>query len=306
MQLNNNSQNILKTLAYFDVFNYPLTREEILSFSAEKHDQSTRDESLNLLLSEHVIFKLDEFYALKNWPEMAERRRLGNKHAMKQIAIAEKVAKILSWFPFVQSVAVSGSLSKNFATKDSDLDFFIITSANRLWIARTCMHLLKKMSFIVGRQHWFCMNYYIDEKGLTISEKNIFTAMEIVTLIPMQGKNCFQNFIEANSWTNNYFPNQGTRLKEAAEIKRGFLKRCVEKIFSSWLGDIADRWLMKITDKRWEKKTQQGKLNDHGVIMSMMVNRHFSKPDPRNFQAKVIQQYESSIQRLSTGLTIYV
>lgn len=304
--MNKVSQNILKTLAYFDVFNYPLTRKEILLFSSEKHDQTILDESLKLLLSEHIIFKLDEFYALRNHLEMAERRRLGNKHAIKQIPIAEKVAKILSRFPFVQSVAVSGSLSKNFAAKDSDIDFFIITSANRLWIARTCMHLLKKLSFLVGKQHWFCMNYYIDEISLVISEKNIFTAMEIVTLIPMQGKTCYQNFIEANSWINNYFPNQCSRLKDAAEIKRGFLKRCVEEIFSSRLGDVADRWLMNITNKRWQKKTQQGKVNDHGVIMNMMANRHFSKPDPRNFQAKVIQQYESRVQRLSTGLTIYV
>lgn len=304
MQLNNATQNILKTLAYFDVFNYPLTRDEILSFSREKLDQASIDESLDLLIRGRIIFKLGEFYALKDQPFLADRRLNGNQHAIKKIAIAEKVAKILSWFPFVQSVAVSGSLSKQFATKDSDLDFFIITTANRLWIARTCMHLLKKMSFIVGRQHWFCMNYYIDELCLTISEKNIFTAMEIVTLMPMQGKDCFQNFIEANSWTNNYFPIQATLLKEAAKIKRVFLRRCVEKIFCSGLGDVTDRWLMKVTDKRWGKKTLQGKVNDHGVKIAMMVNRHFSKPDPSNFQAKVIQQYESRMRRLLTDLKV--
>ena len=304
--MNNTSQNILKTLAYFDVFNYPLTMDEILSFSAEKHDQSSIDDSIVSLKSECVIFKLGEFYALKDQPLLAERRINGNQHAIKQIAIAEKVAKILSWFPFVQSVAVSGSLSKNFATKDSDLDFFIITSANRLWIARTCMHLLKKLSFIVGKQHWFCMNYYIDETDLTISEKNIFTAMEIVTLLPMQGKNCFQNFIKANSWTNNYFPIQDTQLKEAAELKRVFLRKCLEKIFCSGLGDFTDRWLMNLTDKRWGKKTLRGKVNDQGVKIAMMVNRHFSKPDPRNFQAKIVHEYESRIQQLLNKLTVTV
>ncbi|HET7119103.1 MAG TPA: nucleotidyltransferase domain-containing protein [Hanamia sp.] len=304
--MNKASQNILKTLAYFDVFNYPLTREEILSFSSEKHDQSILDESLNLLLSEHVIFKLDEFYALKDHPVIAERRRLGNKHAIKQIAIAEKVAKILSWFPFVQSIAVSGSLSKNFAAKDSDIDFFIITSANRLWIARTCMHLLKKLSFLVGKQHWFCMNYYIDEISLVISEKNIFTAMEIVTLLPLQGKDCFKNFIEENSWTNKFFPEKNARFIGSGNIKKVFLRKCFEKIFFSRLGDITDRWLMNLTDKRWVKKTQQGKVNNHGVRIGMMVSRHFSKPDPRNFQAKVVQQYESRVQRLLNGLAVSV
>ncbi|MEO9069997.1 MAG: hypothetical protein ABI261_03115, partial [Ginsengibacter sp.] len=177
---------------------------------------------------------------------------------------------------------------------------------NRLWIARTYMHLLKKLSFIVGRQHWFCMNYYIDELCLTISEKNIFTAMEIVTLMPMQGKNCFQNFIQANSWTNNYFPKQDTRPKAAAKIKRVFMRRCVEKIFSSGLGDFTDRWLMNLTDKRWKKKAQLEKVNDHGLRIGMMVGRHFSKPDPKNFQARVVQQYESRVQRLLSNLAVSV
>ncbi|MEO8853203.1 MAG: nucleotidyltransferase domain-containing protein [Ginsengibacter sp.] len=298
MQLNNTKQNILKTLSYFDVFNYPLTRDEILSFSAEKHDQPFIDESLILLISERVIFKLGEFYALKDQPFLAERRRIGNQRAIKQISIAKKVAKLLSCFPFVQSIAVSGSLSKNFAEKKSDIDFFVITSANRLWIARTCMHLLKKFSFLFKKQDWFCMNYYIDETGLTIIEKNIFTAMEIVTLLPLQGIDCFQNFIDANSWTENYFPAKCILINNAGKIKRGFLRKCIEKVFSSRFGDAVEKWLMNLTDKRWKRKTQQGKLNDHGRRIGMIVDPHFSKPDPKNFQDKVVQQYENRVQQL--------
>ena len=164
-------QNILKTLAYFDIFNYPLTNEEVRRFLPQKCNQLVVNEILYQLIRENEIYKLRSFYSLQNQPELAEIRIAGNQRAIKLLKIARIAAKILSWFPFVQSVAVSGSLSKNFADEKADIDFFIITSANRLWIARTCMHIFKKLTFLAGKQNWFCMNYYIDEMKMEIVEK---------------------------------------------------------------------------------------------------------------------------------------
>jgi hypothetical protein len=288
----------LKTLAYFDYFSYPLTCEDIQSFLPQQYNKPLIDEMLALLLNENIIFKTDNFYSLQNEPLLAKKRREGNQRALKQLAIAKKIAAILARFPYVQSIAVSGSLSKYFADEKADIDFFIITSANRLWIARTLMHFLKKFSYLAGKQHWLCMNYYVDEMGMDIQEKNIFTAMEIATLLPMQGANHFTNFIAANKWINNYFPAHIVSTCNTPEIKNGFIRKWFEKIFNSRLGDSTDKWLMNITDKRWKKKTKQGKVNDHGARIGMVVNRHFSKPDPANFQAKLIEKYNAMVNNL--------
>lgn len=296
--MNNIQKNILKTLAYFDLFHYPVTRNELLAFSPTMASLSLIDKELKSLLEDKLLFQLDEFYSLQNKPELAERRRGGNLRAVDQLMIARDAAKILNWFPFVQSIAVSGSLSKHFSEEKSDIDFFIITSSNRLWIARTFMHLLKKLSFIVNKQNWFCMNYYVDESALKIPEENIFTAMEIVTLIPMQGIDCFQKFREANVWTSEYFPFQNNYRKDAGENRKSVPRILLEKIFSSRLGDKTDQWLMNLTDRRWRKKTLSGKVNGHGDKMEMVVGRHFSKPNPKNFQAKVLKKYESAVNDL--------
>ncbi|HUZ61633.1 MAG TPA: nucleotidyltransferase domain-containing protein [Hanamia sp.] len=285
-------------MAYFDMFNYPVTRDELILFSTEKMDFLSINESLDQLLHEKIIYKSDEFYSLQNKPQLTERRRDGNKRAAEQLKIAKCVSKILRWFPFVQAIAISGSLSKNYAEEKSDIDFFIITSSDRLWIARTCMHIFKKLTYIVGKQNWFCMNYYVDEMEMEIVEKNAFTAMEIVTLLPVQGIDCFQNFIKANCWATNYFPEQVISIKGNRKIKKVFIRKWIEKIFQSALGDATDKWLMNLTDKRWKKKAQQGKVNDHGKKMGMLTGRHFSKPDPKNFQAKVVQKYERSVKQL--------
>lgn len=291
-------KNILKTLGYFDLFHYPLTREEIYLFHAEPVSHSAIDAALNTLVNNRSVFRLDEFYAVQNDISLASRRRKGNLLAVEQMKRAGKVAKLLSRFPFTRGIAVSGSLSKNFANNETDIDFFIVTEANRLWIARTFMHLYKKLTFLTGHQNWFCMNYYVDEAGLEIVEKNIFTAMEIVTLIPMQGKDSLDNFMAGNGWIKKYFPVERIVINDTPEIQRGVIRKLVERIFYGNFGTSVDKWLMNITDRRWQKKAEKHRLNSKGISMGMIVGRHVSKPDPKNFQNKVVERYNIKVQQL--------
>jgi len=296
--VNTTAENILKTLGYFDLFQYPLTRDEVCRFHADEVPHSVIFTALDGLLKERSVFKLDEFFSLKNDFSAVQRRRDGNMLAIKQMKIAGRVARLLSGFPFVKGIAVSGSLSKNFADEKTDIDFFIVTAANRLWIARTFMHLYKKLTFLTGRQHWFCMNYYVDEAGLEITEKNIFTAMEIVTLVPMQGKSSLDNFISENNWVKKYFPVNCSAVDHVPEIKRGIFRKLIEKILGGKTGEALEKRLMNITGRRWQKKTERHQLNSKGICMSMIVGRHFSKPDPRNFQDKVVERYHAKVQQL--------
>jgi len=292
------AQNILKTLGYFDLFHYPLTGEEIYLFHADANSLDTINTALQSLVNDGIVFKLDHFYALHNDRALVQRRCAGNCLAIKQMKTAHKVSKFLSKFPYVKGVAVSGSLSKNYADEKSDIDFFIITAANRLWVARSLMHLYKKFTFLTGRQHWFCMNYYVDEAALEIPEKNIFTAMEIVTLMPMHGKTCLRNFIHSNNWTKKHFPIHDASVEHIPEIKAGLFRRLTEKILNGTSGDAIDNWLMNITGKRWKKKTVQHRVNSRGIVMGMALDRHFSKPDPKNFQDKVVERYDAKVKQL--------
>jgi len=206
-----------------------------------------------------------------------------------------KVGGFLYQFPFVRGIGISGSLSKNFADHNTDIDFFIITRTNRLWIARTCMHLFKKLTFITGHQHWYCMNYYIDEAALRIEEQNIFTATELVTLLPVCGNGTMDRFYDQNSWTTHYFPNQTEHKHSRLLTKPGLLKRLVEWLLDNRLGNAIDTMLMGITTKRWKKKEQQHKTNSHGNRMGLHTGKHFSKPNPEFFQRKVLESLDRKL-----------
>ncbi|MGN6531851.1 MAG: hypothetical protein ACTHK0_08885, partial [Ginsengibacter sp.] len=75
------TQNILKTLAYFDIFNYPLTSEEVRRFMPRKCNQLVINEILYQLIKENRIYNLNNFYSLQNKPKLAEIRMAGNKRA---------------------------------------------------------------------------------------------------------------------------------------------------------------------------------------------------------------------------------
>lgn len=291
-------QHILQTLAYFDIFQYPLLVEEIRLFHGQKNSPAVIDEALGSLVAEEVIFVIDEFYSLHDDPALAARRRLGNRLALEQMKTAYKAASVLSHFPYVRGLAISGSLSKNYSTKNTDIDFFIITAANRLWIARTLMHLYKKFTFITGRQNWFCMNYYIDEAVPEIEEKNIYTAIEIATLLPMRGSNTIKNFMLANTWVKNYLPVYQKTGYDIPAVQQGFFSGCMEKIFNNRLGEGIDNLLMRITDRRWQKKVKQQQKNDKGFKIGMKVDKHFSKPNPAFFQDKILDLYTDKIGKL--------
>ena len=290
--------NILQTLAYFDIFHYPLTNEEIRNFLSTSSSQLTVDEQLLVLTENESIYRIGEFYSLQNNIAIAERRRNGNKKAAAEIIKAAKAARILSKFPFVEGLALSGSLSKNFADDNTDIDFFIIAKTNRLWIARTMMHIFYKLALLVGKERWFCMNYYVDEAGLEIEEKNIFTAMEIITLIPVQGLSSVNSFMHSNKWVQHYFPGYQANHAAAQEMKKGGLRSFTEMLLNGKLGDATDNWLMKLTAKRWKRKEDKLNVNAKGICMGMLAGKHFAKPDPKNFQVKILDQYDSKVDQI--------
>jgi len=292
-------QNILKVLAYFDVFHYPVSLEEIRFFISEETGEVEILKAIKGLESQGIVFRIEGFVSLKNDPALILRRKEGNKKAELLLPKAKQLAKLLYFFPFVRGVGISGSLSKNFADENSDFDYFVITKANRLWIARTLMGFLKKASYLVRKPHWFCFNYYIDEYSLKIPENNIFTATELLTLIAGAGNGTLNEFFKTNNWANNYYPVYNkTRFSSELTQADPFIKQLLESLFNNWLGNKIDNWLMNRSVKRWEKKKQEGSLTDlkGREIELPLTSKNYCKQNPEYFQAKVLNAFRDRLE----------
>src|SRR5580658_8681164 len=95
-------ESVLSTLAYFDLFNYPLTRAEIYLFLQHKFNYDTFDAALECLLLNGNIFLFDKFYTLHNDHYLVVRRLEGNKKAEELIKVALRVGELLIRFPYVR------------------------------------------------------------------------------------------------------------------------------------------------------------------------------------------------------------
>lgn len=298
-------ESILKVVAYFDLFNYPVTLEEIRHFLDQPVHGDVLPAALKSLLDKQLLWQHGQHYSCRNDPQLVERRKQGNQMAVKQLKKAMRVGRVLSWFPYVRGVGISGSLSKNIAYKGSDLDFFIITAANRLWIARFFLFLLAKTVKFFVRRHFFCLNYYVDEQALEIEEQNIFTAIEIITLLPACGQQGFQSFFSSNQWVNGYLPNGSFRELPAKGMSRSVIKRVMEWGMNNRLGDRLDNWLMERFSAHWKVQRTLNKFTSHNVPLGAFVSeKHICKPMPHYYQQRILGMFQEKIDQIQAQYTL--
>lgn len=289
-QLIQAEKSILRALLYFEIFNYPLTAQEIACFSdCASPSLAAHLESLE---KNNLVFKSDHFYSLQSDPSPIRRRKNGNALAEIKLKTAQRFSRVISWFPFVRAVMLSGSISKGYMDEKSDIDYFIITKPGRLWMVRTSMALFRRV-FLFNSHQNFCTNYFVDETALEIEEKNIYTAVEIITLKPMFGKVTVDRFQEANRWCQHYFPNRviPNGINKKNEV---WLKKAAEKILShSWF-DKLDTFLMNHSVKRWNKI--YGHYDQKDFKIAFQSAPHISRSHPEFYQKKVLNHYQQKIR----------
>lgn len=291
---------ILRTLYYFELFSYPLTEQEILRFAHNLAGdvesiptEPVLREKLQSLEEEGKVFRFGAYFQTQDKPEWVSRRQENNSRADAMLPIARRIARLIDSFPFVRAVFVSGSLSKHSMRPDSDIDFFIITEPERLWLARTLLVAFKKL-FLFNSHKYFCVNYFIDTEHLEIEEKNLFTATEVVTLLPMYGKEWCQAFYGANAWAFQQFPLMPRRsMKDVPPQKQRRLKKILEYLLSGRLGDWLDRQTLRLTVGFWKRKFSH--FDDPTFNVALKSRRYVSKHHPLYFQEKVLKHMENKL-----------
>ncbi len=283
-------EKVLLVLHYFEVFSYPLTRQEIRSNCSILLSPEETEATLRELEERKKAFAYKGYYSshasVKNW---VERRLAGNCLADRHIQKAVVVGRFLYGFPFVRFVGISGSLSKGFSRPKGDYDFFIVTEKNRLWICRTILHFFKKMSFLAGQQHKFCMNYFLDEAHQEIEEKNLYTAIELSTLLPVSGSQVYRQLMQENNWVKDFLPNDYIPFYSirTSDRKARFF-RWLELPFTIY-GNALNRMLMKLTDRKWRRKWEKKNYPKEDYDLAFKTTLYQSKNHPTNYQKKTLE-----------------
>jgi hypothetical protein len=290
-------QFVVKTILYYDIFDYPLKASEVFRFLGTNGvSEIDVRHTLEAMVAQQNLYQFGEFYSVRSSGANILRRIKGNREAEKWITLAREKARFISKFPFVRAVMASGSLSKDYMDETSDLDFFIVTVPGRLWICRMLLILYKRL-FLKNSHKFFCVNYFVDTTHLEIEEKNLFTATELATVIPLYGAMHYHELQKANQqWLATFFPNYKPRhIDEGPALQPSRLQSFLETVINFFGGSLWDKWCMKLTFNYWKKQYEKKYAADDFKI-AFKTKHYASKNHPRNFQKKVMERYAQKLQ----------
>lgn len=214
--MDNSEKAIVRTLLYSDIFNYPLSEEEVWKFliSNKNINKTIFDSKIKKINS--VVFRKDGFLHIEKKASTISERTDKFKESQKKYSLAYKTIRKLFIIPSVIFVGISGNLSMMNAGRYDDIDLFVITKKDTVWITRLllifCLKILGKHRKRTDKKvaDKFCLNMIVDEDKLSLSKnlRSLYTAHEIVQLKPvMQRGNIYERFINCNKWIQSYMPN---------------------------------------------------------------------------------------------------
>jgi hypothetical protein len=296
------TESLLKIILYFDVFSYPLKKEEILHYAGIGEDQKAEASSiLDFFCRKGFLNYANGFYFIGDEGKVA-RRKAGNEKARQRMVTAYRFSRIISWFPFVRSVMLSGSISKGFMAERDDIDYFIVVHPGRLWIARTLLTIFKKV-FLLNSYRNFCINYFVDIEHLNIAERNRFTATELVFLIPVFNMSLYKEILSVNAWVRDYYPMFYQRNINCYEAEP-FLKRWVEALLSIRYFDKVENQIFERSKVFVRKKFVH--MNKKMFGKSFCFEKHELRYFPNRQQFQILKRYNSRIQKFEdqTGIKL--
>lgn len=293
---------ILKTLIYASIFDYPLKGYEVYKWLIGKETTLVKAEkALSILIKKKKIKEFKGFYFLSGTKIRGRsthflsgvekngvyKRIKKEKYAKLLLNKAVFFANLLKIIPWIKLAGISGGLALSDADKKDDIDLFLITSRNRIWISRFFSILILNF-FGVRRKagmkensakRKICLNTILDEDHLEQQFKNLYVAHEVLQMKMLwQRKGIYSKFLEDNEWTFKFLPNWTSRIKYLKpKVKKGY-------VFLDLLEGLA-----KAFQQRLMRKSEGLERIEDGALYFY----------PQDYREKILKIYQSKVKNLA-------
>jgi hypothetical protein len=250
--LNSLSQNILATIAYYDVLDYPLTVFELWKYLISNQESVSSDQQKDKILLVDIINELENeelkkqieayrgFYFLPGRSDLVAQRIKRNKISEEKYKIIQRVVKFLRFIPFMRMILVTGRVAMKNAEKRSDLDLLLVFEKGHIFLGR---FLTVGLLSVLGKRrsgekikNKICLNHFLSTE-LSVTVQDLFSAHEYVFMLPVFGLEWYQKFFKKNAWIGSHHPNFKSDLPNAKEVKDGewskIIRKNLEHIFAS-------------------------------------------------------------------------
>jgi hypothetical protein len=240
---------VCATVIYADLFDFALTEREIerdvLFVDAEPSELSAA------IAENHRIGRLvveSGFITLPDRERLVDLRRWTAKRSAEIWPAAHRFGRILAALPFVRMVGVTGSLAADNPRTGADVDYLLITAPGRVWLARAgaiaAVHLATRAGTTI------CPNYLLSTNALALDQTDLYTAHELLQMVPLSGPAVYQTFLGANAWATSFLPRRAryARVPPERQPLGRALGTAGETLLLGPLGEHLDRW-------EWRRKS---------------------------------------------------
>ncbi len=300
---------IIKTLSFFDLFSYPLTKEEIFSYLWQvKSEQDFVSKVLIELLDKKVVEEKNGYYFLLGREGNCEIRKNSLLESEAKLKIAHKAVKKINAVPFVKAIFVCNSVAFGLAKKDSDIDLLIVTTKKRLWLVRFFTNLILLLFGLrVGKnkaKSRICLSFYLNEDDLNLQNilvipEDIYLVYWLVTLLPIfDNDKIKEKIIKSNSWINKFVPNFSNELSfYTKEIYNGWfkslLKNILEKTWFGFYGDLMEKQAKEIQISKMKFALQNIENKAPGIVLNDSMLK-FHENDKRK---EYYEQWQATLKK---------
>lgn len=267
---------ILRTLAYYDTFDFPLQVEEIWRWLYPEQPDDSAGVTVEMIKEDlrqeplrSLVDNQGAFYCLRGRQSTIAQRAERTVRNEKKWRRAITVVKYLDVVPFLRMVAVVNTLAINNARPESDIDLLIVTDPGHIWSAR--MAVTGIVSMLGYRRHGdkitnrVCLSFYLTTNALNLEPLKretddphfAFWASQAVPL--MNRGETYQKYVAANAWVTKLMPNAWSwdwqdRLVPSNSALHS-VSSLYQAFFTSPLGASMEIWARGQQLKRFEADT---------------------------------------------------
>lgn len=287
---------IIRTILYADVFSFPLTLDELHHFLIAPLPLSVDQIRAELEASPRLqaaVRRIDGYFVWEGREAIVALRQQRERAAAYLMPRALLWGRRLARLPFVRMVAITGALSmRNCSDQDDDLDYFVVSAVNRVWLTRLlCVALVR-----VGRLRGvtICPNYVLAENALIQERQDLFTAHEITQMLPLHGFAIYAAMRDSNAWVDCHLANADGPIHTLPDYAPGglwrWIKQAAEAVLRGPLGDRLEQWEYR---RKLRRFTPELSTPNHAAKLDQtQVKGHF-----RDHGHPVLNQYADRLRK---------
>ena len=301
------AKSILSELAYFDIFEHPLTPIELWRYASPR-TATLAEVITELAQSDWLRERIDQkwgMYFLRGRDHVVELRMVRYRESEAKYLKALRFANRLATFPFIRMIAVCNSLAYSNSRSDGDIDLFFIAAPGRIWTTR--WHVTGYLKVLGERptrqvtRDKICASFFIapeafDLRTMKISRSDIYLAHWVKQLVPIyDSADWYEKFMAANVWVEEYFPHgypiqPALTRRIASSRARVAMQKTFETVYRGVVGDAFEKMYERIQRRLLPNDLRRLAGQDTRVVMTPTMLKFHENDRRARYQERWLEK----------------